>query len=38
MKAYDAHEAAAYTRQFRTATAMPAHANLYDQRIYKMLD
>jgi len=40
-KAFDAHEAAAYTRQFRAATtmpAMPARANLYDQRLYKALD
>jgi quinol monooxygenase YgiN len=37
-KAYDAHEAAAYTRQFRAVTAMPARANLYDQRLYNFLD
>jgi quinol monooxygenase YgiN len=37
-KAYDAHETAPYTRQFRTATQMPARANLYDQRLYKLLD
>lgn len=36
--AYDAHEAAAYTREYRAATVMPAHANLYDQRLYKPLD
>jgi quinol monooxygenase YgiN len=36
--AYDAHETAAHTRQFRAATAMPAHANLYDQRLYELLD
>jgi quinol monooxygenase YgiN len=36
--AYDAHEAAAYTRAYRAATVMPAHANLYDQRLYKPLD
>ncbi|HLH93920.1 MAG TPA: antibiotic biosynthesis monooxygenase [Xanthobacteraceae bacterium] len=36
--AYDAHEAAPYTRQYRAATVMPAHANLYDQRLYTPLD
>jgi quinol monooxygenase YgiN len=36
--AYDAHESAADTRQFRAATVMPARANLYDQRLYKVLD
>jgi quinol monooxygenase YgiN len=36
--AYDAHEAAAYTREYRAATVMPAHANLYDQRLYQPLD
>jgi len=36
--AYDAHETAAHTRAFRAATAMPAHANLYDQRLYALLD
>jgi quinol monooxygenase YgiN len=36
--AYDAHEAAAHTRQFRAATVMPGRANLYDQRMYKVLD
>lgn len=35
--AYDAHETAAYTRQFRAATVMPARANLYDQRLYDLL-
>jgi quinol monooxygenase YgiN len=35
--AFDAHEAAAYTRQFRSATVMPGRANLYDQRLYKAL-
>src|SRR5260370_18075151 len=35
--AYDAHETAAHTRAFRAATAMPAHANLYDQRLYDVL-
>jgi quinol monooxygenase YgiN len=36
--AYDAHEQAAHTKAFRAATVMPGHANLYDQRWYKMLD
>jgi quinol monooxygenase YgiN len=36
--AYDVHESAADTRQFRAATIMPARANLYDQRLYKVLD
>jgi quinol monooxygenase YgiN len=36
-QAYDAHETAPATRQFRAATA-PGHANLYDQRLYKLLD
>jgi quinol monooxygenase YgiN len=36
--AYDAHEEAAATRAFRAATVMPARANLYDQRLYKVLD
>jgi quinol monooxygenase YgiN len=35
--AFDAHEAAAYTRQFRSATVMPGRANLYDQRLYRAL-
>ena len=35
--AFDAHESAAYTRQFRAATAMPVRANLYDQRLYDPL-
>jgi quinol monooxygenase YgiN len=37
-QAYDAYETATSTRQFRTETAMPGRANLYDQRLYKMLD
>jgi quinol monooxygenase YgiN len=37
-KAYDAHETAAATRQFRAGTVMPARANLYDQRLYDVLD
>jgi quinol monooxygenase YgiN len=36
--AYDAHESAAATKQFRAATVMPARANLYDQRLYKEVD
>jgi quinol monooxygenase YgiN len=36
--AYDAHEAAAAAKQFRAATVMPARANLYDQRVYKVVD
>jgi quinol monooxygenase YgiN len=35
--AYDLHETAAYTRQFRAATVMPGRANLYDQRLYDLL-
>ena len=35
--AYDPHETAAYTRQFRAATVMPARANMYDQRLYDLL-
>jgi quinol monooxygenase YgiN len=39
-KAFDAHEAAAHTLQFRAATANGGPAwrvNLYDQRLYKVL-
>jgi quinol monooxygenase YgiN len=39
-KAFDVHEAAAYTREFRAATAQGGRAwraNLYDQRLYKAL-
>lgn len=36
--AYEAHEEAAATRAFRAATVMPARANLYDQRLYKVLE
>jgi quinol monooxygenase YgiN len=36
--AFDAHETAAYTRQFRAATVMPGRANLYDQRLYAPLN
>jgi quinol monooxygenase YgiN len=35
--AYDLHETADYTRQFRAATVMPGRANLYDQRLYELL-
>ena len=39
-KAFDAHETAAHTLQFRAATVMGGRvprANLYDQRLYKAL-
>jgi quinol monooxygenase YgiN len=39
-KAFDAHETAAHTLQFRAATAQGGQAwraNLYDQRLYKVL-
>jgi quinol monooxygenase YgiN len=39
--AYDGHETAATERQFRAATTLPAsppRVNLYDQRLYKVLD
>ena len=39
-KAFDAHETAAHTLQFRAATTMGGPAwrcNLYDQRLYKAL-
>ena len=39
-KAFDAHETAAHTLQFRAATAQGGRAwraNLYDQRLYKVL-
>ena len=39
-KAFDGHETAAYTREFRAATAQGGRAwraNLYDQRLYKAL-
>ena len=39
-KAFEAHEVAAHTRQFRDATAQGGRAwraNLYDQRLYKAL-
>jgi quinol monooxygenase YgiN len=37
-KAFDVHETAASTRQFRADTAMPARANLYDERLYNILN
>jgi quinol monooxygenase YgiN len=37
-KAFDAYETAAPTREFRAATVMPARGNLYDQRLYKVVD
>ncbi len=36
--AFDAHETAAHTREYRAATAMPAHANMYDERLYGLLN
>jgi quinol monooxygenase YgiN len=37
-KAFDAYETAAPTREFRAATVMPARGNLYDQRLYMVVD
>ena len=37
-KAFDAYETAPNTREFRAATVMPARGNLYDQRLYKVVD
>ena len=37
-KAFDAYETAAPTQEFRAATVMPARGNLYDQRLYKVVD
>jgi quinol monooxygenase YgiN len=37
-KAYEDHEAAPYTKQFRAAIAPTGHGNLYDQRIYKIVE
>jgi quinol monooxygenase YgiN len=34
MKAFEDHEAAAYTGQYRQATQLPLRLNLYDQRLY----
>jgi quinol monooxygenase YgiN len=36
--AYEAHEAAAYTKQYRATLAQTGQGNLYDQRLYKVLD
>jgi quinol monooxygenase YgiN len=36
-KAYEDHEAAPYTKQFRAAIAQTGRGNLYDQRIYKII-
>ena len=36
--AFDAHETAAYTRQYRASTVMPVLANLYDERLYEPLN
>jgi quinol monooxygenase YgiN len=39
--AFDAHENAASARSFRAATTIPTsppRVNLYDQRLYKVLD
>jgi quinol monooxygenase YgiN len=36
-KAYEDHEAAPYTKQFRAAIAQTGKGNLYDQRIYKIV-
>ena len=38
MAAFDAYETAPPTREFRAATVMPARGNLYDQRLYKVVD
>lgn len=35
--AYEDHEAAPYTKQFRAAIAQTGKGNLYDQRIYKIV-
>jgi quinol monooxygenase YgiN len=37
-KAFDDYETAAPTCEFRAATVMPARGNLYDQRLYKVVD
>jgi quinol monooxygenase YgiN len=38
MEAFEAYETAPPTREFRAATVMPARGNLYDQRLYKVVD
>jgi hypothetical protein len=35
--AYEDHEGALYTKQFRAAIAQTGQGNLYDQRIYKII-
>lgn len=37
-KAYEAHESAAYTRQYRAVLAQTGQGNFYDQRLYKVVD
>jgi len=37
-KAFDDYETAGPTCEFRAATVMPARGNLYDQRLYKVVD
>jgi quinol monooxygenase YgiN len=37
-KAFDDYETAAPTCEFRAATVMTARGNLYDQRLYKVVD
>jgi quinol monooxygenase YgiN len=37
-KAFDDYQTAAPTCEFRAATVMPARGNLYDQRLYKVVD
>jgi quinol monooxygenase YgiN len=37
-KAFDDYETAAPTCEFRAATVMPARGNLYDQRLYKVVE
>jgi quinol monooxygenase YgiN len=37
-QAFDSYQTAAATRDFRAGTMLPARANLYDQRLYQLLD
>jgi quinol monooxygenase YgiN len=37
-KAFDEYETGAPTCEFRAATVMPARGNLYDERLYKVVD
>jgi hypothetical protein len=37
-KAFDAYETAAPTREFRAAAVIQARGNLYDQRLYEIVD